>query len=313
MNNLLTARIIRVNYTQYLAEHNQTIYQLQLSGRLQYILTSKDDYPTVGDVVDFRQSNPKEGIIERLHERRSVLKRVATTQDYQEQLLATNVDRVLICLSMNEDFHKKKLSQLISLATSQHIPYEIVLTKSDLTKTPSIYIEGVEQVIGKTPLVVSIYDEASLDQLKETINDQTIVLIGSSGVGKSSLINALLDDEYLKVQSIRLSDAQGRHTTTHREMVSLPSGGAIIDTPGIRIIHASSSDVDGTFEDILTLALSCKFRDCQHQSEPQCAVKTAIDEGDLTEERLDAYHHMLRVQDYYKRRAEQKERIQQNK
>ncbi|MEC9484874.1 MAG: ribosome small subunit-dependent GTPase A [Candidatus Izemoplasma sp.] len=304
-------RIIRVNYTEYIAEYDHHIYQLQLSGRLKYILTNKLEFPTVGDYVLFRQSNPNEGIIERICERHNLLKRIAITSDYQEQVLASNIDTVFICLSMNEDFHRKKLLRLVQLVNAQNICYEILLTKADLTHNQAIYLDKVIQETEKEAYPLSIYKPDTIQRLKAMIQDQTVVLIGSSGVGKSSMINALLNENKLAVNTIRLSDAQGRHTTTYRELISLPFGGAIIDTPGIRIMHSTNDDVDETFDDIKQLSSTCKFRDCSHETEPGCAVKSAMADGKLSEERLASYHHMLKVQAYYHRRRRQKERLQQ--
>lgn len=314
LNTLSQARITRVNQTNYLAGCEQEALTLTLSGRFHYQALSKADYPVVGDVVHYRPTNPQEGIIERIGPRRNSLKRLATTDDFQTQILATNLDLVLICLSLNEDFHPKKLKNLIRLATQEDIPYRIVLTKTDLQEDPTPFVAATRRISNAPIDLVSVMDQPSVDAIAHTIADKVTVLLGSSGVGKSSLINALLNEDRFAVQGIRESDAQGRHTTSHREWIALPFGGAIIDTPGIRIVQFVDADaLEDEFADLLALAEDCRFRDCTHDKEPGCAVWEAIDNGDLTYERFAEYQSMLRTQEYLAKRAAQRERIEEKR
>jgi ribosome biogenesis GTPase len=308
------ARITRVNHTNYLARSEEEALILTLSGRFQYQALSKSDYPVVGDMVRFHASNPGEGIIERIEPRHNTLKRLATTVEFQTQILAANLDLVLICLSLNEDYHPKKLRNFVRLADQDAIPYRIVLTKSDLTEDATPYIDQTRRITDAPIDLVSVKNAESMTRLRDIIAENVVVLLGSSGVGKSSLINAMLDDDRIAVQGIRESDAQGRHTTTHREWIDLPGGGAIIDTPGIRIIQfVDAEQLADEYADIHAWAEDCHFRDCRHGDEPGCAVQEAIDSGHLTFERFDEYQSMLRTQAFLAKREAQRKRIDEKR
>jgi ribosome biogenesis GTPase len=242
------------------------------------------------------------------------LKRLATTVEFQTQILAANLDLVLICLSLNEDYHPKKLRNFVRLADQDAIPYRIVLTKSDLTEDATPYIDQTRRITDAPIDLVSVKNAESMTRLRDIIAENVVVLLGSSGVGKSSLINAMLDDDRIAVQGIRESDAQGRHTTTHREWIDLPGGGAIIDTPGIRIIQfVDAEQLADEYADIHAWAEDCHFRDCRHGDEPGCAVQEAIDSGHLTFERFDEYQSMLRTQAFLAKREAQRKRIDEKR
>lgn len=285
--------------------------QLQVSGRFQYLAYQKSDYPVVGDYVLFFETNPHEGIIERIIERNNTLERLATTETYDVQILAANVDIVFICMALNQDFNLTKLQNLISLTFQGDLVYYVLLTKADLCDDVEDKIRDVSMITNATIVVVSMFDLASIEALKNIINQNTCVLIGSSGVGKSTIINTLLEKDYLVTNDIRLTDAQGRHTTTHRELVHLPSGGAIIDTPGIRIIDSTHVEqLMDHFEDVQQYASECRFRDCTHHDEPGCEVQVALAQGDLLEERLWLFRKVQKLDRFHQQQNQIKQRIQ---
>ncbi len=304
INDLQQARIVRANYTNYTAEYHNQIMTLEISGRMKYQAISKADYPVVGDYVLFHETNANEGIIERILERQNTIERLATSTEFDRQVLASNIDLVFICMSLNEDFHLKKLRNFIILAEQQDLDYHIVLTKSDLSDDIPAKIDAVRTITENPIDIISVYEPQTIETLQRIIGSKTCVLLGSSGVGKSSIINAMMQKEVLDVNDIRMSDAQGRHTTTHRELFHTPTGGSIIDTPGIRVIQFYHSDaLENQFTDIQELAEECRFRNCKHDQEPGCNVQNAIDQGDLEFERLEQYNKLLKLQQFHERQA----------
>ena len=244
----------------------------------------------MGDYVLFRELDNNEGIIEKIEARISSLKRLATTDKHQAQILASNIDFVYLCMSMNEDFNIRKLRNFLSLTYSIDYTTTILLTKKDLTEDIEYYINEVTLISDLNILPISVFDDDDISILKNQIKNKTCVFIGSSGVGKSTIINKLIGEQHFATKDIRLSDAQGRHTTVHRELVELDNGGSVIDSPGIRVVNSYViDDMDAHFEDIDALQQNCRFRDCTHINEPGCAVIEAIDQNELAPERLAQY------------------------
>ena len=275
--------------------------QAEVSGRYRYLNLLKEEYPAVGDYVRLRKIDENLAIIEQLIQRKNVLDRLDVGTIQEKQILAANIDLVFIALSLNKDFNLKKLENFLTLTEGKNFKTMILLTKKDLCDDIDAFTSKVRTVTLNDVLVVSAYDKSDIENLRMVMKGLTNVFIGSSGVGKSTLINSLLAKDYLKTNDIRLSDAQGRHTTVSRELIKLDETTAVIDTPGIRIVNAYGID-EYNFEDILLLKEGCKFRDCQHESETGCMVQKAIDDGLLEKERLDAYNKAMKVNDYIKKR-----------
>jgi ribosome biogenesis GTPase len=314
MQHIKQALIVRANYQQYIAQCENEMYTMQVSGRFHYNVCSKEDYPVVGDLVWFVPTNLKEGIIERVETRKSVIKRLARTSEHNAQVLASNVDIAFLCLSCNQDFHIKKVENLLNLTYGENIEQVVLLTKSDLTNDIEEYHRQVRQITDGLILPVSIHDDKSMSQLQALIEKKTCVLIGSSGVGKSTIINTLMGYKVVDTQEIRQTDDQGRHTTTHRELIELPTGGKIIDTPGMRELDAYIiEDIDRHFEDIAAIASDCRFRDCTHTNEPGCMVVEAMDTGELSMERIKQYKRAKRHTAYAKKKDAEKERLRNKK
>lgn len=307
---LKRAQIIRVDYNRYVGETDGRVVFLELSGRFHYQALAKTDYPAVGDWVSFRFTDADKGIVERIEERRSVLQRLARTNVHDAQILATNVDVAFLCISCNKDYHPTKLKNLITMSHAEGIEQIVLLTKTDLADDLEAYRVSTDDITDLPVMTASIFDDQSIAALQDRIGLSTCVFLGASGVGKSSLVNRILGEEYLATKDIRQSDAQGRHTTTHRELIRMPQGGAIIDTPGMRVMEQYSvDDLEDLFEDIADYAANCRFRDCSHTNEPGCQVQEAIEEGDLPVDRLDQYKKALRVNAHVKMREAEKNRI----
>ncbi|SKC89301.1 ribosome biogenesis GTPase [Maledivibacter halophilus] len=273
----------------------------KISGKLNYKAILKSDYPAVGDWVILNKDNEKDGIgiIQGILPRKSVFSRNIPGKKNEEQIIASNIDKVFICMALNNDFNIRRLERYISLAWDSGAQPIVILTKADLCKNISEKISKAEEVaFGINILVVSSINLEGIDRIKAQIKPKdTVAFIGSSGVGKSTIINILLGEERQKVNDIRKDD-KGRHTTTYRELIKLPCGGIVIDTPGMRELQIYNGDLETSFSDINEISKNCYFRDCKHESEPKCAVKKAIEEGKITEERLKSYKKLQKELEY---------------
>lgn len=266
--------------------------QAKVSGKLCYNAVENASYPAVGDwvMIDRTDNSTGEAIIHQILQRKSVFERKAAGRSKQTQIVAANIDIVFICMSLNNDFNLRRLERYLSIAwNSMAIPV-IILTKSDLCDNLSQRLAEVNSIaIGTDILVTSCVNAAGYNELNNYIEKgKTIAFIGSSGVGKSTLINCLLAKEMMATKEIRQDD-RGRHTTTHRQLIVLPTGGIVIDTPGMRELQLDTADLSKSFEDIEELVTQCKFSNCTHTVEPGCAVQKAIESGHLAAERFANY------------------------
>ncbi len=273
----------------------------KVSGRLRFALHKAADYPAVGDFVLLDRSSDEAGtaIIRQLLTRKSALSRKAAGKMQEEQMVAANLDTVFICMSLNQDFNPRRLERYLGIVWDSGALPVVVLTKSDLCDDPAAKILELSEITCGVEVISSsaMHEDGFTALSKYLGRGKTVAFIGSSGVGKSTLINRLLGPELLATQEIRRDD-KGRHTTTRREMFILPTGGVVIDTPGMREIALDGADLAKTFSDIDALALQCRFHDCSHGGEPGCAVKLAITEGRLQEGRLENYRKLQKENRY---------------
>ena len=262
-----------------------------VAGKFAYEATVNSDFPAVGDWVLLDHN----AVIQRLLPRKSAFMRRAAGTGHSAQVVAANVDLVFLTMSLNADFNLRRLERTLTVAWDSGATPVIVLTKADLCDHVDAVLDEVAAVaIGVEVIVCSALAGDNVKAVSERIAaGQTVAFIGSSGVGKSTLINHLLGRETLATAAIREGDDKGRHTTSHRQLLLVPGGGIVIDTPGMRELQIDGADLSRTFEDIEALALNCKFRDCGHTTEPGCAVLDAVANGALAPKRLENYRKLL--------------------
>lgn len=270
----------------------------RLSGRLRHE-AREAGHPAAGDWVAV-SANAGDGkaTIHAVLPRRTAFVRRAADSVQTLQVIAANIDVVFIVTSMNADLNPRRLERFLAAAWQSGARPVVVLTKADLCDQPEVQAAEIATLAAGCPvLVVSVPQGLGLDGLMDHIRPgETCVLIGSSGVGKSTLVNALLGEERMATQEIRAADARGRHTTSYRQLVLLPGRGLLLDTPGIREVGLIDADVGlaTVFEDIERLAENCRFRDCGHSTEPGCAVRGALDEGLLDADRWAHFQKLSR-------------------
>jgi len=253
------------------------------------------DRPTVGDWVVLDASLSR---IDQVLERKSLFKRVAAGKSTEIQPIAANIDTLFIVTSCNDEFKESRLERYLALCAEAGATPVIVLTKIDLTDDVDTYVRRARSVQAGVPVeTVNTLDPVTLNGVRAWIDDNsTIALVGSSGVGKSTLLNALAGSLLAETRKIREQDKKGRHTTTHRELHQLPSGGLMIDVPGMRELRVADVEqsIGVVFEDIERLATQCQFADCKHETEPGCAVLQAIEANKLDSRRLASYQKLQR-------------------
>lgn len=292
-SSLSLGRVISVNRTLLTVAADEKIAQATLAGRLLNTAFEAEDYPTVGDWVGIREVADT-AVVERLLPRQSLLMRKAAGRTSSAQLIAANVDVLLICMALDQNFNLRRLERYLSLAHASGAQATVVLTKADQASDLENQLLTVSAIAGSSPVIVcNAVATDGLQSLEKLLKPRlTYALIGSSGVGKSTLINRLLGNGTLATQAVRQSDAHGRHTTTGRDLFQLPTGSLVIDTPGMRELGLLDADVAATFQDILALAVDCKFHNCTHTHEPGCAVQAAVNNGQLDAQRLRNYQQL---------------------
>lgn len=290
--NYQLARVVAQYRGRYRVITEQEELLAEVSGRLRYDTEELAQYPTVGDYVMVTVQSEL-AVIHQVLARKSLFVRRAVGVSGQAQPVASNVDIVFLCMSLNQNFNLNRMERYLSIAWDSGAAPVIVLTKSDLCEDLSQAVAQVEKISCFSDVVtLSMFDTDIHEKfLPYFQKKQTCAFIGSSGVGKSTLINKLLGSPATATQEISKS-GKGRHTTTGREMFPCLLGGVVIDTPGMREMGAESADLSKAFADIEELAQNCRFRNCTHTHEPGCAVLAAVESGELDSRRLESYQKL---------------------
>ncbi len=282
------ARVVLESQHIYRVNTGEAEVLARVTGRVRHKLGTREAFPAVGDWIALKPAGPAEEmgrIVEVLPRRGRFVRKAAGTAS-EAQVVAANVDVVFLVSGLDHDFNLRRIERYLLAAHEGGAEPVVVLNKADLPRDIAEVRAQLGPVAGKVAVeLVSAHSGQGLDALRGHIGPgRTAAFLGSSGVGKSTIINRLIGREVQRTAEVRESDSKGRHTTTHRELVVLPGGGLLIDTPGMRELQLwdVSTGLDDAFEDIATLGVDCRFRDCTHDSEPDCAVRGAVADGRLS-------------------------------
>ncbi|WP_243735169.1 ribosome small subunit-dependent GTPase A [Paenibacillus turpanensis] len=315
---LVPARVCLEHKHMYrlFSEHGELLGEI--AGKLRYEAQGRADYPAVGDWVAIAaRSEESRATIHAVLPRTSKFSRKAAgASNYEEQIVAANVDTLLLVMSLNHDFNLRRLERYLTMAWESGANPVIVLSKADLCDDLPAMLAQVEAIAFGVPVhAVSATEGIGLAPLADYAEEgRTLALLGSSGVGKSTLTNFLLQADRQTVQNIRDGDDRGRHTTTHRELFLLPRGGLVLDTPGMRELHLWEHDsAEQSFRDVEQFASQCRFADCGHDSEPGCAVKSAIESGALEQGRLQSFKKLQRELAFLERKLNKQAELNEKK
>jgi ribosome biogenesis GTPase len=304
-----TVRVVAQFRDRYVVRDTASDRDAVLAGRFRHTIQSTEQLPAVGDYVTIVSRGDGEGVVQisAVLPRRSAFRRKSAGDTTQPQVIAANVDLAIVATALPYDVNLRRIERYLTLAWESGATPLVLLTKADLAEDVAAAIAEVRAVaFGADVIAISTFTGEGVPELASRITPgMTAVLLGSSGVGKSTLVNALLGVDRPRTSTVR-ADGAGRHTTTHRELLALPNGASLIDTPGLRELQLWTADegFDAAFEDVATLAAGCRFADCAHDTEPDCAVQAAVRSGALDPARLESWRELGRELAFLERKQD---------
>jgi len=305
MSDFSIGRIMAEHKERYIVKSDDGEFESEITGNMRYTASGRYDFPAVGDWVAFSAYDSNAGIIHRILPRKTILERQAIGKHGEKQIIATNIDMAFIIQSVDNNFNINRLERYMSICYASNIEAVLILSKTDLIAHEDIdaIIASLEKRGKKiTSILLSNLTKKGYNHLGSYLQKgKTCCLIGSSGVGKSTLINNLAGKDLLKTSEISVSTNKGKHTTSHRELFILETGGILIDTPGMRELGMTDSadGIESTFETITRLSSQCRFNDCSHTTENGCAITEAVAGGKLSNETYDNFLRMQREQQWF--------------
>ena len=311
---LAVGRVIAEHRERYIVKTPEREYDAEIIGNLRFTAHSRSDFPAVGDWVCIQTYDEDKALIHVILPRQTVLARQAVGHHGEKQIIATNLDGAFIVQAIDRDFNINRIQRYLTLCLEAGIEPFLILNKIDLIDDDHLasIIESVKKRAPDLVLIpLSNHTKAGIDQLnKMIVPGQTYCLLGSSGVGKSTLINVLADKELMATNTISTSNHKGRHVTTHRELIILEGGGIVIDNPGMREVGLTDvqQGLETTFSIIHELADRCKYKDCSHINESDCAVLAAVEQGLLAQADYDHFQKLSREQMHYESSSAEKRR-----
>ncbi len=299
------ARVISEHKERYIVKTSDGEYDAEIIGNLRFSATKRSDFPAVGDWVAISEYDENKVLIHSVFPRKTIIERQAAGKQGEKQIIAANVDTAFIIQSVDRDFNINRLERYLTICNTANVKPIIILNKIDLideTALSDLMLKVQERVKQVPVLAISNQSPKGIDELITQIEKgKTYCLLGSSGVGKSTLLNHLSGKHLMKTKAISSSTNKGRHITSHRELTVLENGGIVIDNPGMREVGIADSDsgLEKTFEQIIELSKACRFNDCTHTTETGCAVLAALSTGEIDEKSYENYLKMEKEKDHY--------------